>query len=110
MAPYATVDLRVLRGGVPKPGVRLIGRVERRGGPSEVVPGIKVVVAGPRGTLVTETDREGIYDLVGLPPGHYKIRADVYSRARHEYPSCPDYEAVSHLTSGDVWGCTLRID
>jgi hypothetical protein len=107
---YAGVDLRVLRGGVPKPGVRLIGKAVRRGNYHEVIPGVKVEISGPSGTVLTQTDRQGIYDVAGLPPGHYRIRADVYSNAFRAYPSCPDFIAVQHLQSGDVWGCTLKID
>lgn len=110
LIPDAAVDLRVLRGGVPKPGVRLIGKVEKRGNHREVVPGVKVIITGAQGTIVTQTDDLGIYDVTGLPPGHYAIRADVYSDALRRYPSCPNYEAVQHLESGEVWGCTLRID
>jgi hypothetical protein len=46
------------------------------------VAGAKVVVIGPV-TLETETDREGKFTLVGVPPGNYTVKA-TFSRLRDE--------------------------
>lgn len=100
----AGVEMRLLRDGPPKSGVRIIGRVMRRSesGNWEAYSGVSVKITGA--SIVTRTtDNEGIYDAVGLPPGHYAIRTD------------PDYEsrtfmrdhaelAEGQLKDGDVWG------
>ncbi len=107
----AAVDLRVARDNHPAQGVRIIGQAVKSGTYDEVVPGVKVVITGPQGTITTTTDQQGIYDVTGLPPGQYTVRADIYSNRLREYPSCPRYLMGSaESKSGDVIGCTLRID
>jgi len=109
----AEVELRILQDGPPKNGVRIIGRATHRthapNYQEEPSPGVNVIVAGPDGSVTTTTDLHGIYDVMGLPPGRYSIRTDVYSEKRHTYPSCGLQENPT-LSSGDVWGCTIRID
>jgi hypothetical protein len=97
----AKVDLRLLRQG-ERDGVRIIGRTLKSGSANSPTPGVSVVIRGPMGAaVITTTDKDGIYDVGGLSPGHYSIRA--------EYASCPEYGNVAELKSGDVWGCTLRV-
>jgi len=104
---YATVDLRVLRSGRPKSGVRVIGRVEKRGNYRRPVPGVKVVITGPEGTVITTTDKDGIYDVSGLVPGQYEVLPENGQDERWGYSSCA---GPRMLFSGDVGGCTLRIN
>ncbi len=109
----AEVELRVLQDGPPKIGVRIIGRAMRRTHApdyrEEPAPGVNVIIAGPAGSVTTTTDLHGIYDVTGLPSGRYSIRTDSYNEKWHAYPSCGLQENPT-LSSGDVWGCTIRID
>jgi hypothetical protein len=89
--------------------VRVIGRAVRSDNYREVIPGVRVIITGPEGSVTTATDQEGIYDVTGLPPGSYKVRADVYRERLQEYPSCRERGGLD-LKPGDVSGCTLRID
>ncbi len=54
----------------------------------DVVPGLKVVITGPNGSIATTTDSEGVYDVSGLIPGRYTVRADAYSERFRDYPHC----------------------
>jgi hypothetical protein len=105
----AKVELRVLRDSPHWDGVRIIGKAIAPSLRYEPVPGLKVIIAGPAGTVSTTTDRDGIYDLSGLPPGRYTVRADVYDPVYREYPRCRSYQEGKNLGAGDVWGCTLLI-
>jgi hypothetical protein len=91
----AEVDLRVLREGPPKSGVRIIGCIYSSL-PNEPgvrhLQGVSVTVTGPRGSTSTVTDGEGIYDFRELPPGLYSIRVGT-----HEH-------GATNLRVGDVWG------
>jgi hypothetical protein len=93
------VDLRVLEDGAPKSGVRIIGRVyAERLEEVEDVPGVKVRVTGPNGTISATTDAHGIYDINGLSSGHYSIQLD----SDHQAQRYPWNEA--DLKPGEVWG------
>ena len=98
----AGVELRLFRDSPNWEGVRIIGTVQNRplvGGPAS---GVAVVVEGPEGAVATTTDRDGIYDVSGLPPGHYSIRVPTSRR----HGTCQTYGGQG-LNSGDVWGCEL---
>src|SRR5262245_34729735 len=41
-----------------------------------VVPGAKIALTGPSGTLTTTTDNEGNYSFVRLNPGNYNLRVE----------------------------------
>jgi hypothetical protein len=107
----AAVEMRLLKDGPPKSGVRIIGRVKRRLGPGnwQAVSGVSVQIVGPTGAVTTTTDDQGIYDAVGLPPGHYSIRTDPDQEAHNllrEY-----YErAEGELKNGEIWGRDIYID
>ncbi len=97
------VDLRVLHDGPPKSGVRIIGHVYHETLVAlEPVPNANLLVTGPNGTIQATTDQQGIYDFVGLPPGHYAI--EVQSKNQYHTRS---YRAESNLKDGEVWGATL---
>jgi hypothetical protein len=100
----AKVDLRILRDGPPHEGVRIIGQVEHFN--RKNVPGLQVTIASPAVTTTVVTDQNGIYDLSGLPPGHYAITANA-KPVRVGRNRCDSYEGVK---SGEVWGCTLQIE
>jgi hypothetical protein len=105
------VDLRVMREGPPKTGVRIIGLVIRYVDEHmnrAAVPGTKVIIEGPTGTMTIISDQHGIYEVSGLPPGHYLVHADVFDQRFKQYPSCGDREE-NNLKAGDVWGCTLAL-
>jgi hypothetical protein len=103
LARHAIVDLRVLSSG-PKPGVRIMGSV--RGRKSFAVADANVLIEGPQGTLEAVSDKDGIYDAIGLPPGDYKIRLDRAGIPPRRETSCPDDRTI-HFVSGDVSDCIL---
>jgi hypothetical protein len=106
---YATVDLRILRDGPPRNGVRIIGQVVYfKADNQHGSVGIEVAISGPAGTATVTTDQNGIYDLTGLPPGHYAITANAKTMrvGQNRCETYPDWD----LKSGDVWGCSLSID
>lgn len=99
----AGVELRLFRDSPHWDGVRIIGRV--LGPPSRgwtPAVGATVVVEGPNGSIMTSTDHDGIYDISGLPRGHYSIRVP----ASRRHGNCQDFSEQG-LKSGDVWGCEL---
>jgi hypothetical protein len=75
----AAIELRVLRDGPPKSGIRLIGQVYKGNASRSVsrtpVPGIEVSIDGPSGKIESVTDPQGVYDLVETLPGRYLIRS-----------------------------------
>jgi len=102
----ATADIRALQDGPPKSGVRIIGRVYTdMFVTSEPARGVKVLINGPRGKISTTTDQEGIYDLSGLPAGHYSVLVE--SRFEFEDERHPLSKAEDDVKSGQVWGATL---
>ncbi len=99
---YAAVDLRVLEDGPPRSGVRIIGRVGTDLVGFEPARGVKLLVTGPDGkTTTTTTDQQGIYDLVGLPEGHYSVLVESESQRRYFY------KIEGDVKSGEVWGYSL---
>ena len=101
----AEVDLRVLRDGVPRAGVCIIERVRHDQWDRAPAPGVKVAIAGPRGTVITTTDEHGIYDISAVEPGHYMIRVESCTKAEdNSYRPC---RADAELKVEDVWGETL---
>jgi hypothetical protein len=106
----ADLETRLLKDGPPKSGDRIIGRTLRRFGVGDWRPalGVTVRITGPEGTISTVTDQQGIYDLVGLPPGHYSVRADAEDDA-DTFPR-ENYERVEgELRSGDIWGRDILV-
>jgi len=105
----AGVDLRLLHDGPPRDGARIIGRTTRGWG-DIVEPGTKVLITGPSGTITTFSDQQGIYDVHGLPPGHYDVRrADRPNDTTAPFASCqwsPEYQ----LKPGDAAECTLMLE
>ena len=100
----AKVDLRVLRDGPPHKGVRIIGRVMHYNGKDAT--SIPVTVSGTAVTTIFSTDQDGIYDLSGLPPGHYAVTANA-KPVRIGRNHCESYE---DMKPGEVWGCNLQIE
>jgi hypothetical protein len=100
----AKVDLRVLRDGPPREGVRIIGQVMHFNGND--APSTQVAISGPAGTTEVMTDQDGIYDLSGMPPGEYAITANAKPK-RIGRNRCASREDAK---SGEVWGCSLQIE
>jgi hypothetical protein len=104
------IQLRVLRDGPPKTGVRIIGSVRRwpnehrNSGPT---PGATVTITGPAGIATVTTDAHGIYDLSNLPPGHYTVSGESPDQKQVNYP-CTS-ERPEDLPAGSVWGCTVYL-
>jgi hypothetical protein len=98
----AELDLRLLRDGPPKDGVRVIGRAVRfRHDFSEQgVPGVEITITGPLGNITAATDAQGIYDRIGLPPGQYTFRSE-------NYTEIPAVAEPQNLETGDIGGRTL---
>ena len=108
----AEAELCILQDGPPKNGVRIIGRVTHYLMPdysTEGLPGINVVIVGPGGSVITTTDRHGIYDVTGLPPGRYSIRTDTSNGKSQQYDTCGLSSENPTLAAGDVWGCTISL-
>lgn len=99
----AKADLRVLNDGPPRSCVRVVGWVYRDGQPTA---GAVVHITGPGGTTSVTTDRQGIYDQTGLPPGRYKVEVDYIG------PSDDFYAQFSHgeadVQAGEAWGGALN--
>lgn len=101
----ATVDLRLLDEGPPKSGVRIIGRTLRVSPDGKHYPagGITVRISGPNGTVSAISDQTAVYDVTGLPSGHYAVSADSADETDRFYKEY--YERLEkELHSGDVWG------
>jgi hypothetical protein len=105
----AKVELRLLRDSPHWNGVRIIGRAVERAHGAPPIAGARVIIAGPSGEVTVTTDADGIYDISGLPPGHYSVHASTYDAVFREYPHCHKGWQQPPLQPGDVWGCTLRI-
>lgn len=62
-----------------------------------------VKITGPEGEVSAISDRQGIYDVHGLSPGHYSVRSDSEDDADAFYRGV--YErGEGELKAGDVWG------
>jgi hypothetical protein len=102
----AALDIRMLRDGPSQKAVRVVGQVT--GAHYKPRVGVRVAITGPAGTILTTTDREGIYDVADLPPGRYSVRAQPCDESKNPaYYRCGEDREVK---LGDVWGSELRID
>jgi len=101
----APLELRLLDEGPPKSGVRIIGRTIRRFGVGEWRSAVNVTVriTGPGGAISTITDQHGIYDVIGLPAGHYSVRSDPEDDA-DAFPRENYERREGDLKAGDIWG------
>lgn len=104
----AVVDLRILSQGPRQDEARIIGRTYRRKPGSELgrgyepAPGMRVEINGPTGLVSLTSDADAVYEITGLPGGHYSIRID--------HPDGRDKEEGTNdrsLPAGDVWGRDL---
>lgn len=103
---YADIDLRAMRDGAPKNGVRILGYTARRTSNStwETVPGQMVGISGPSGETPAISDEQGIYDVSGLPPGSYIV----HGTNPGELPECI-WEGRQSLASGDIRECGIDV-
>ena len=98
----AVADLRALKDGPPRSGVRVLGTVYTdMFVTSEAARNLEVIATGPGGSITTTTDQEGIFDIAGLPAGHYSVQ--VKSENLRGYFS----RAEGDVKSGEIWGATL---
>lgn len=107
----ATEDMRVLHDGPPRTGVRIIGTVihthSKPNAPREAVE-MEVTITGPAGPIKIKTDKQGIYDVSGLPPGAYSAVVTEEGAILRGDNNCRTYPDQD-LKSGDIWGCRLLI-
>lgn len=106
---YAEVDLRVLKDGPPKNGVRIIGYTYRRTSANgwKEVPSTKVGISGPAGETVVTSDPQGLYDVIGLPPGGYDVHGMAPETGPYwAHPICYWLGSQS-LKTGDVRECNV---
>lgn len=95
-------DLRALKDGPPKSGVRVLGTVYTdMFVTSEAARNLEVIVTGPGGSVAITTDQEGIFDIAGLPAGHYSVQ--VKPENLRSYFN----RAEGDVKSGEIWGATL---
>jgi hypothetical protein len=100
----AAVEIRLLRDGPPKDGVRIIGQVSRSlDHMAQPAPDVSILISGPAGSITTTTDAEGVYDVTRLPPGRYRV--EIAPPNPRQPPCRESYE----LKTGDVWGCRLFV-
>lgn len=105
------IDLRVLRDGPPLNGVRILGRTARLAGdyPNyrwETVPSAKVLIRGPAGETIVESDANGVYDATGLPPGYYEIaRAPAGGAER----TLSDTQCRLNVSSREIRDCGVSV-
>ncbi len=105
------IDLRVLRDGPPRNGIRILGRTDRLTGnyPSyrwETAPSMKVAIRGPAGTITAVSDDHGIYDVSGLSPGYYEVGREPAAAVT---PSWRDIECHLKIAGGDIGECKLGV-
>jgi hypothetical protein len=104
----AKLDLRILRTGSSQKGVRIVGQVN--GMHNTPRPDLRILVNGPVQKIETVTDKDGIFDLTDLEPGHYTVRVEPCEESKNPvYYRCSD-SANNDLKVGDVWGTELRTD
>jgi hypothetical protein len=68
---------------------------------SEAARNLEVIVTGPGGSVAITTDQEGIFDIAGLPAGHYSVQ--VKPENLRSYFN----RAEGDVKSGEIWGATL---
>ena len=105
------IDLRVLRDGPPQNGVRILGRTTHMAGdyPNyrwETVPSEKVLIRGPAGVTILESDANGVYDVTGLPPGNYEVSRLPVGGVP---PSWRDTECRLKIEVGDIRECNVGV-
>jgi hypothetical protein len=108
---YAEVDLRVLKDGPPKNGVRIIGYTYRHTSANEwkEVPGTKVGIDGPAGETIVTSDPQGIYDVNGLPAGAYDVHGMAAETGPHwAHPICY-WMGSQSLKAGDARECNVFV-
>lgn len=108
----AAIDLRILQEGAPRDGIRIIGRTIRLDSNfnQEPVAAAKVVIVGPAGRIIATSDRNGVYDLSGLPPGDYKVGVESDNeQISWEHPECGLEGWRRPFRSGDIRDCTVTV-
>lgn len=96
----AIVDTRVLAAAKSSSAVRVIGRTYRRRSPTEfeLAPGMRLQINGPNGAVFVTSDAEAVYDITGLPAGHYGIQIEQPDRRNRE-----EGDQERDLSTGEVW-------
>jgi hypothetical protein len=96
----AVIDTRILAAGPPSGAVGIIGRTYRRksGTAFEVAPGMRLQINGPNGAVILNSDGAAVYNLTGVPAGHYSIQIEQPDRRNRE-----EGEQERDLSTGEVW-------
>jgi hypothetical protein len=96
----AVVDTRILRDGPPRTGARILGYTYRRKSnvSFQLAPGMRVEIRGPNGSIFVVSDADAVYDLTGVPAGHYRIQIEDPDRRNRE-----EGDQDRDLLPGEVW-------
>jgi hypothetical protein len=101
----AVLDMRILNAASWR-GVRVINRTLRRKGLGyELAPDLPVEIVGPSGSRFVTSDANAVYDVSGLPPGHYTFR--LRNPDRRDQQEEWDRDRPQTLADGDVGGRPL---
>ena len=107
---YSEIDLRTLRDGAPKNGVRIMGYTFRRTATGEwkSFPGVRVSISGPAGQTIVTSDQQGFYDASGLP-GPYVINGPDPKTVSNWSPLSCGWQGSESLKSGDIRECSIYV-
>jgi len=108
----AGIDLRVLRDGRPKQGIRILGRTvtltpERKW---KTVAGVKLLLrrTGDSSPIETLSNEEGIFDVSGLLPGEYMVGFEEDGgKVKWFFP--PECMGARRPGEGDIRDCTAIV-
>jgi hypothetical protein len=107
----AQVDLRVIRDGPPRDSIRILGETMRASSDYRLQPvsGVTVVIDGPGRTIV-KSDKYGVYDAPGLPPGIYQIGLQLEDdEIVWQHPMCIAHGDEQPIRAGDVRDCSIIV-
>lgn len=99
----AEFELRIMREGAPRNGVRIIGRTYRMNseGVREPAPGAELMIRGAVGRTTIVSDQNGVFDTGEISPGSYEVYG-----GRSYVPQCH----WRHLKVGEVRDCDVNAE
>jgi Carboxypeptidase regulatory-like domain len=100
----ANLDLRILRESAPPDAARIVGEVRSKD--NHPKSGAKISIKEATGDVTVATDSEGIFELTGLPPGHYEVQVPQCDESKN--PAYFRCAAGANLVQGSTWGVELR--
>ena len=100
----AALDLRILRSSASPNTVRVVGQLRARD--NHPKSGATISIKEATGDVTVATDSEGIFELTGLPPGHYEVQVPQCDKSKN--PAYFRCTAGANLVQGSTWGVELR--